>query len=145
MNKSILLLCVLALGGCGSQGTLNSALLKKPVSTNESRLIVTRDRSMLYFAGAADVALDGKPIASLARGASVVEDVEPGKHFITVRAPATIGDYTTSFETKAGKTYNFVVEPNRGKSLVSGAILGQIGEAIDNSGYFQVLPAPAVQ
>lgn len=140
MNKFTLISCVLVLTGCGTQGTINSALLEKPVSKKESRLIVTRDNSMLYLAGAADVALDGRSIASLARGATVVEDVAPGKHFLTVKAPGTIGDYTSSFETRAGKTYRFTVGPNEGKSMLPGALLGQIGETIDNSGYFQVVP-----
>jgi hypothetical protein len=142
-RKFTLLPLIIVLSACGTQGTINQELLSKPIPKNQSRLIVTRDNSLLYLAGAADVALDGRPIASLARGGTVVGDVDPGKHFLTVRAPGTVGDYTASFETRAGKTYRFTVGPNKGKSLLPGALFGQLGETIDNSGYFQVVPASA--
>ncbi len=145
MKKSIALILTCALAACGTRGTINGDLLTKPIPAKESRLVIERDNSLLYLAGATNVALDGQRIASLARGAKVIHDVPAGKHFLTVDAPGTAGNYTASFETKAGKTYTFLIGPNESKSMLPGMMLGTIGESIDaqvkaNTGYFQIKP-----
>jgi len=143
MKKLIFLTSLLLLSACGTQGTINGDLLSKPVPSKQSRLIIERNTSLKYLAGAADVSLNGLNVASLGRGASVVRDVPAGRHTLSVHAPMTVGNYTASFDTKVGKAYVFEVGPNENKSMVPGALFGYLGEAMDaqineNSGYFQI-------
>ncbi|MGZ9097766.1 MAG: DUF2846 domain-containing protein [Micavibrio sp.] len=144
MRSFVLLACVALLSACGTSGVVNVETLTKPIPAGQSRLIVSRDNSLLYLAGAADVSLNGRKIASLARGGSVIEDIPAGPHIISVNAPTTFGNYTAPFEAKSGKTYSFEVSPNSKKSMLPGMALGALGEAADaqnnkNTGYFQII------
>lgn len=144
MRKLILLACVVLLSGCGTTGVSNSALLDQPIPSKQARLVVSRTNSMLYFAGAADVSLNGRKIASLGRGSSTVENIQTGRNVLSVNAPTTFGNFTTTFEAKSGKTYTFEVAPNDNKSMMPGAVFGMLGEAVDahvndNTGYFQIV------
>lgn len=139
MKKLLLMAaCSALLAGCGSTGTVNPELVNQKIPTNHSRIVVTRNNSMLYFAGAADVSVDGQKIASLARGATVLKDIPAGMHQISVHAPTTFGTYGIGFEALAGKTYAFEVSPNDGKSMAPGMLFGQIGDAIDDTGYYKI-------
>lgn len=139
MKKLMLLAaCSALLAGCGSTGTVNAELVNKKIPPNQARIVVTRDNSLLYFAGATNVILDGQKIASLARGATVLKDIPAGMHQISVHAPTTFGTYGIGFEALAGKTYAFEVSPNDGKSMAPGILFGQIGDAIDDTGYFKI-------
>ncbi len=143
MRKLILLVCVVLLSGCGTTGVSNSALLDQPIPPKQARLIVTRTNSMLYFAGAADVSLNGRKIASLGRGSSTVENIQTGRNVLSVNAPTTFGHFTTTFEAKSGKIYTFEVAP-RSEAMHVGAAFGMLGEAVnahvnDNTGYFQIV------
>lgn len=144
MRVFILCACLILLTACGTTGVSNLSTLNQPIPSGQSRLIVSRTNSLLYLAGAADVSLNGRKIASLGRGGSVVEDIPTGKHILSVNAPATFGNYTTTLEAKSGKTYNFEVSPNSNKSMMPGAAFGVLGEAMEaqankNTGYFQII------
>ena len=130
--------CASLLSACGTQGTVNQELLNQNIAPNESRIVVTRDKSLLYFAGPADVSVDGKYLAGLARGGAALTDVPAGTHKISVHAPTTFGTYDYVFKAAAGRTYKFVVSPNDGKSAGPGILLGVIGDAIDNTGYYKI-------
>lgn len=143
MKKLILLASSIILSACGTTGMANMSALSEPIPSGQSRIIVSRNNSLLYLAGAADISLDGKEIASLARGGSVVENIPIGKHTLSVNAPMTFGNYTSAFEAKPGKTYTFEISPNRNKSIAPGILLGAFGEAAEaqvseNTGYFQI-------
>lgn len=144
MRKLILLTSLILLSACGTTGVSNSALLDQPIPSKQARLVVTRTNSMLYFAGAADVSLNGRKIVSLGRGGSTIENIQSGRNVLSVIAPGTFGNYTTTFEAKAGKIYTFEVAPNDNKSMMPGAVFGMLGEAVDahaneNTGYFQIV------
>ncbi len=143
MKKFILLSCLAFLSACGTQGTINAELATQKIPAKHSRLIITRDNSLLYMAGAADVSVDGQKIASLARGASVLKDVSAGKRTLSVHAPTTVGTYSAMFDLTAGKTYEFTVSPNDGKSMMPGVLLGSFGDSLDNTGYFKIIPKQA--
>ncbi len=139
MKKLSLLAAVSALlAGCGTQGTVNAELANQKIPAKHSRIIVTRDNSLLYLAGATDVSVDGQKIASLGRGASVLKDVPAGLRRLSVSAPMTVGSYSATFDLAAGKTYEFTVSPNNEKSPAMGMAFGVIGDAIDNTGYFKI-------
>ena len=148
MKRIILMASTLMLSACGTSGVTNAELLNQEIPKNYSRIIVTRDNSLRYMAGGADVSLNGEKIASLATKASVIKDTPSGKNTLMVRAPADFGDYSISFETKPHRTYRFVVSPNENKSLLPGMLFGAIGETVqsinahtsNNSGYFQIEP-----
>ncbi len=139
MNKFILLLSVVLLSACGTTGTINSELANQKIPAKQSRIIVTRDNSLLYMGGAAEVSVDGAQIASLARGASVLKDVPAGLRRLSVHAPMTVGNYSATFDLAAGKTYEFTVSPNNEKSPAMGMAFGLLGDAIDNTGYFKIV------
>lgn len=138
MKKTFLLFSVLLLAGCGTQGAINSELATQKIPAKYSRIIVTRDNSLLYLGGAAEVSVDGAQIASLARGASILKDVPAGLRRLSVHAPMTVGSYSATFDLTAGKTYQFEVSPNNEKSPAMGMAFGLIGDAIDNTGYFKI-------
>lgn len=140
MNKFILLASLALLSACGTQGTINAELATQKIPAKQSRIIVTRDTSLLYMGGAAEVSVDGALIASLARGASVLKDVPAGLRRLSVHAPMTVGAYTSTFDLAAGKTYEFEVSPNNEKSPAMGMAFGLLGDAIDNTGYFKIVP-----
>ena len=138
MKKLILLTSLILLSACGTQGTINAELATQKIPVKHSRIIVTRDNSLLYMAGAANVSVDGQQIASLARGASVLKDFPAGLRTLSVNAPTTFGTYSAAFDLTAGKTYEFVVSPNDQKSMAMGMAFGAIGDSIDNKGYFKI-------
>lgn len=138
MNKIVLVLSTLLLAACGTHGAINSELATQKIPSKHSRLFITRDNSLLYMGGAADVSVDGQKIASLARGASVLKDVPAGMRRLSVHAPMTVGNYSATFDLAAGKTYQFEVSPNNEKSPALGMAFGLMGDAIDNTGYFKI-------
>lgn len=146
IHITILSLCAIGLSGCGTQGKINSEILRQPIPKNEARLIITRDNSARYFGAAADVSLDGRQIASLATKASIAKNISAGEHHVSVTTAGDAGSYSSKFNAKAGKTYNFEIGPNRNKSMLSTALFGVIGDSIaastkENTGYFQITPS----
>lgn len=133
------LLIALLLSGCGTTGVTNPELLNKPVLNNNARVIVQRDNSLMYMGAKADVLLNGTEIASLGRGGTVVKDIAIGHSYLSVKAPMTYGNYTTSFKAEGGQTYSFEISPNKAKSLLPGMAFGIAGEAVSNTGYFQIV------
>ncbi len=140
MKKFILLTSLALLSACGTQGTINAELAAQKIPAKHSRIVITRNNSLLYMAGAAEVSVDGAQIAKLGRGASVLKDVPAGLRRLSVHAPMTVGTYTAAFDLAAGKTYEFEVSPNDGKSMMPGVMLGAFGDALDNTGYFKIAP-----
>ncbi|MCD8563302.1 MAG: hypothetical protein LRY54_04570 [Alphaproteobacteria bacterium] len=67
MRKFVLLTFALLLSACGTSGVQNVELLNQPMPEKHSRLIVNRSNDLLYLAAAADVSVNGRKIASLAR------------------------------------------------------------------------------
>lgn len=144
MKKWLLIFSVLGLSACGTSGVTNLSLMNEPIPSNQSRIIVARDNSLLYMAASANVALNGNKIASLGRGGSVVENISTGRNMLTVTTLGAFGNYTATFEAKAGKSYFFEVGPNESKSLLSSTMFGMAGDAVNaqvksNTGYFQIV------
>ncbi|MFA5593266.1 MAG: hypothetical protein WC989_08135 [Micavibrio sp.] len=142
MKKFIILVFALGLSACGTTGSVNLAKIDEPIASNKARIIVTRNTSLLYLAGAADVRSNGEKIASLGRGGSVVHDVSKGQNTLSVSTPTAPGQFTVNFKAEPKKTYYFEISPRSGN--VMGAYgLGMIGDAInasvsEQSGYFQI-------
>jgi len=137
---------MILLSGCGTQGVTNLALLNEPIPSKQSRLIITRNMDMLYMAAAADVEVNGKEIASLGRGGSVVYDVAADETLITLRTMGSSAKFSASFNLEVNKTYNFEVSP-RSEGFWSrpaySAAFGLLGETVyaethENSGFFQI-------
>ncbi len=145
MKKLIVLTSLILLSACGTQGTINGELANQKIPAKHSRIVITRDTSLLYMGGAAEVSVDGQKIASLGRGASVLRDVPAGLRRLSVHAPMTVGNYSAAFDLAAGKTYEFEVSPNNEKSPALGMAFGLIGDAIDNTGYFKIVPQKVKQ
>lgn len=142
MKKLLSIFVILLLSACGTTGALDLSKLNEPVPAGKARIVVTRDTSLLYMAGAADVRSNGTKIASLGRGGSVVHDIPKGKNVLAVSTPTAFGQFVVNFDAKAGQTYNFQVSP-RSDALLPSAAFGMIGDAInasvsEQSGYFQI-------
>jgi hypothetical protein len=140
MKQILSLLAVIVLTACGTTGQVTQAQLSKPMAKNEARIIVERDTSLLYMAAQADVSMNGRKIASLGRGGSIVHDIPKGRNLISVNTPMSFGNFSVSFDAKAGETYAFLVTP-RGEAMMISSTLGMMGDAInasvnDNTGYF---------
>ncbi len=137
-----LIFSVIFLTACGTTGPVNLSALNEPVPTGKARIVVTRNNSLLYIAGAADVRSNGTKIASLGRGGSVVHDIPKGQNTLSVSTPTAYGQYVVNFNAQSGQTYNFEVSP-RSSALWTGAAWGVMGDAInasvsEQSGYFQI-------
>ena len=148
MRQLILIATTLMLSACGTSGVTNADLLNQKIPKDHSRLVISRDTSLRYMAGGADISLNGVKIGSLATGASIIKDTPAGKNLLMVRAPADFGDYSITFDTKSGKTYHFLIAPNENKSMLPAMLFGALGDAVqsmdartsNNSGYFQITP-----
>ncbi len=142
MKHILTLFAVLLLTACGTTNAVNLSKLNEPIPAEKARIVVERNTSLLYLAGAADVRANGIKIASLGRGGSVIHDVQKGKNTLSVSMPTAQGQYVVTFDAKAGETYEFVVSP-RGSNIMGGYGMGMLGDAInasvsEQSGYFQI-------
>ena len=145
MKKLILILPLMFfLAACGTTSAVNLSKLDEVIPNNKARIIVKRDKSLLYLAAAVDVRSNGSKIASLGRGGSVVHNLSKGSNTLSVSTPTAFGQYVVNFDAISGKTYEFEISP-RGAALVSGSAFGMIGDAInasvsEQSGYFKIQP-----
>ena len=132
------------LTACGTTEPVNLGKLNEPIPADKARIVVERNNSLLYLAGAVDVRSNGAKIASLGRGGSVINDIPKGKNVLSVSTPTATGQYVLNFDAKAGETYKFMVSPRSG-NIMGGYGMGMIGDAInasvsEQSGYFQINP-----
>jgi len=143
MQKTLLsLFTILFLSACGTTGPVDISALNEPVPVNKARIIVTRNNSLLYLAGAADVRANGAKIASLGRGGSIVHDIPKGENTLSVSTPTAPGQFVVTFKAEPKKIYTFEISP-RSENLMGGYGLGLLGDAIhanvsEQSGYFQI-------
>lgn len=138
------LFATVLLTACGTTGPLDLTKVNEPLAADKARLVITRNTSLLYMAGAATVRANGLQVASLGRGGSVIHDVPAGQNTLSVSTPTAFGQFVATFNAKAGETYNFEVSP-RGSALISGSAFGMLGDAAnasvsEQSGYFKILP-----
>ncbi len=144
MNKFTLLSSLILLSACGTTGPINLSKLNEPIPANQSRIVVTRDDSLLYLAAAVDVRSNGLKIASLGRGGSVVHDISNGQNTLSVSTPTAPGQFTVTFNAQPKKTYYFEISP-RGSNVAGAYGFGLIGDSIsasvsEQSGYFKIVP-----
>ena len=144
--KHILILAFTAilLSACGTTGPVDLSKLNEPIPTDQARIIVARDNSLLYLAAAVDVRSNGTKIASLGRGGSVIHDIPKGKNTLAVSTPTAFGQFVINFDAVSGETYEFMITP-RGGALVSGSLWGMAGDAMnasvsEQSGYYKIEP-----
>lgn len=143
--KNVFLLCMtILLSACGTTGPLDLSKLNKPIPAGKSRIVVTRDSSLLYLAAAVDVRSNGVKIASLGRGGSVVHDILQGQNTLSVSTPTAPGQFTVTFNAQSKQIYNFEISP-RGSNVAGAYGFGLIGDSInasvsEQSGYFKIAP-----
>ncbi len=142
MKKLILLSCLIALSACGTTSQINSSKLNELIPAGKSRIVVTRDNSLLYLAATAHVESNGGKIASLGRGGSIIHDIPNGENTLSVSTPTAPGQFVVTFKAEPKKIYNFGISP-RASNIMGGYGLGLLGDAInasvsEQSGYFQI-------
>lgn len=140
---SVTILCTL-LSACGSTGALNSDLLSQPLPRRQSRISIVRSTDLLYVGGSATITLDGRPLADLGRGGSLVQNIETGRHRLDVSTPTAPGNFAITFTSVEGKLYEFEISP-RSENYVVSAVFGLVGSVVDaqvneNTGPFKILP-----
>lgn len=132
------------LAGCGTTKLLDTTDADAKINNADSRLIISRDESALYFASSAVVEANSQEIASLGRGGTVIHDVRAGRVTIAVHAYSSFGYYVIYLDTKPGKTYRFTISP-RGKQMLLSpfSYAGDYvnGKIDDKTGYFQIVQA----
>ena len=146
MRYLFLFLVLILISACGSTGMTNQSLLDAPIPKDKSRLVITRDNSLLYMAAGAEVSVNGREIANLGRGAGVIYDVDSGQVYLTMRTLGSSTKFSGSFEVEPKKTYEFTVSPNSGdfwSNTNYTAMFGMLGDSInasvnENSGYFKI-------
>ncbi len=143
MFRTTITLMALFLVACGSQGVLNVEQLAQPTPAGQAKLVITRDNSYYGILAAVNVSLNGRRIASLGRGATVVQLAKAGENTLAVASVGDFGNYVTTFQADAGKTYTFEISPRSG-AVMQGALWGPIGEMVraqqvENTGHVQVI------
>lgn len=144
LSAITLIASLITLTACGTTGPVNLSKLDEPIAANQARIIVSRDNSLLYLAGIADVRSNGVKIAGLGRGGSIAHDIPKGQSTLSVSTPTAPGQFTVTFKAEPKKTYRFEVSPRSG-NIMGAYGFGMLGDAInanvsEQSGYFQIQP-----
>jgi len=135
--RSILLLSLVVLAGCVTDGTTPST---RAIAPGQATISISRSDELLYFAAPVSVELNGAKIASIGKGESYTGGVAPGPAVISVSAWASPGTTSYRFTAEPGKTYRFTVSP-RGANFAAGMAGGLLGQAIEGGGPFQIVPS----
>ena len=141
MKRTITAICLcLALSACGTTGQLSTEQLHSRIPAGESRIVFERDHSFQYAASEARVNVNGQ-VLEIGLGGQAMTDVKAGHISITLDTPLSPGDFSTSIEAVAGKTYHFTITSNSDMSLAPLLLGGVIADGIRrgtsrNSGYF---------
>lgn len=141
MKKLLLSLSAMALlTACGTTTAVTQNQLAQPIAKGQSRIIVERDKSLLYMGASATIKVNGQKTTNLGRGGSVSKDVQAGATTLEASAPFSFGQFVVRFDAKSQETYKFIVSPNKSQ-LFLGSAFGIAGDAVnakinDASGYF---------
>jgi len=118
VSRSILLLMLLACGGCMTDQIAPPTVAATPGQTS---ITVSRSDDVTYRAAAASVEINGKQVATLAAGRSYNGTLTPGPVVLKVSAwtaPISVGSHrlpsgssSYRFNVESGKSYNFVISP----------------------------------
>lgn len=131
----------LVVSGCGSSGVQNAELLNQPLRGKQARIKIVRSSSFAGSAAASRVHIDGKQIADLGNGASVVHDVPAGKHEVAISVLLDPRETKITIDAKPGVLYTYEITPR--DDAVVASMFGLAGQAIDaaasgGAGYFEV-------
>lgn len=142
----IVTLLAACLAACSTTGTETASIVGTPIPAGKARITVTRPSSIVYAAAPATITVNGNTVANVGSGSSATFDVPVGANAIAASAWSYPGTYTVKLDAKAGSVYALEVKP-RGDSVLTGALLGPIGGAIDasqneNAGAFELALVP---
>lgn len=147
MKNLLPIIAVLMLSACGTTAQLTDADLHAPIGKGESRIIVSRDNSMLYGTAGAKIEVNGAEVATLGLGGQALKDVPAGLVTVSVSTMGSSGSDVAFVKAKTGKTYRLLVSPNEAHSLLpspSTFLLGAGGTAYSNmhesTGWFKIAP-----
>jgi hypothetical protein len=146
LSLLIPLALALSLTACGTTNSPTSEQIRQPIPKGQSRIVISRSNSPLYFAASAEVRVNRKRVAGLGPGGGAVRDVKAGTVLLDVTTPGSFGRYSLEVEAVAGQTYKVMVSPRDGNFPLV-ATFGVIGDAVnsagdDQSGYFQIELVP---
>lgn len=118
VSRSILLLTLLACGGCMTDQLGPPGVAATPGQTS---ITVSRSDDVTFRAAAASVEINGKQVATLAAGRSYNGTLPPGPAVLKVSAwtaPISVGSHrlpsgnsSYRFNVESGKSYSFVISP----------------------------------
>ncbi len=137
----VLAACLLA-GGCGTTSDETASVANKPLRGAHARLKIYRTNELLAAVPSARVKVDGREVAQLGVGGSVMVDVPAGSRQVVVDGFGAITAYTLTVNASAGKLYVLEISP-RAEPVVAGIVFGLVGQMVEaasnpNGGTFQV-------
>jgi hypothetical protein len=130
-----------SLSACGSTIAENAALADQPLQGANARLKIVRPEAFAGMAVGARVRIDGREVANLGNGGSIILNVAAGAHNIVVDNWSHPNVYTIKLDAKAHTQYSLEVTV-RDEAVVAGMFgaAGALAEsaANENGGTFQV-------
>jgi hypothetical protein len=118
------LLSVAVLGGCTGGSMENASLLNQPAGKGTARVKITRTGELVAALRDARIKLDGKQVAALSNGNSIVLDIPVGSHEITSDVWDSPGISKVRFDARPATLYTFEVTSN-----IAGTGVGAFGAA----------------
>lgn len=128
--------------GCGTTSQENESLASRPLKGAQARLKIIRTSDLVASVPSARVRVDGREVAQLGVGGSIVLDVPAGSRKIVVDAFGHPNVYSITLKAKPGMLYTMEVSP-RAEAAVAGVMFGFIGMMVEaaaneNGGTFQI-------
>ncbi len=130
-----------ALAACGNTSAENAELAKAPLNGGNARIKIYRTQEYIAAAGSARVKLNGKQIADMGIGGSIIRDVPAGSHQIIVDHWGHPNVYAITLKAKPGTLYTLEVSPRTDAALAG--MFGLVGSLVEasvneNGGTFQI-------
>ncbi|MDX2264530.1 MAG: hypothetical protein NW215_06135 [Hyphomicrobiales bacterium] len=131
-----------ACAACGNTSAENAELAKQPLAGGSARIKIYRTEDLIAAGGGARIKLNGKQIADMGIGGSLLKDVPAGSHQIVVDHWGHPNVYAITLKAKPGMFYTLEVSP-RVEAAIAGGLFGLAGGLVEaavneNGGPYQI-------
>ncbi len=128
--------------GCGTTAGESTPQAGTKLHGPKAQLKIYRTQEFITSGVAADIRVDGRKIASLGIGGSILLDVPAGSRKIVVDGWGHPNSYSMTLHAKAGMSYVLEVSP-RSEPVAAGILFGLVGAVVEavvneNDGPFQI-------
>jgi hypothetical protein len=150
-KKLISIALLILMAGCQNMNDNGVA----PYNPGGSVTLIFNRTSTVWFAIVrnAQVYVDDLKVCVIPDGGNCIANIAPGKHILKVDSSVSgsFGAYTHSYQFESGKTYRFLISPNKTEMVANAMPLGVAslayyesnkGETSSDNGDFTMTPAP---